>query len=518
MTNRFKTTGCTSTTFSSLTLDFNKFTYDRSTIIIPVKPKQKKDDDEKKSPKVDDRLRYPYPSKLVYDNTSDFIFKKQIACGGNGCVYLYTDSKDNTIALKVTNDSVEVDMVKDLEGCTTCDGSTKHGFKTCNIVQCRYLDQLHDGKQPIYFLLLPKMDGAVDETDIYDWKLIEHLKFILFCVYEFGCLYKRGLVYTDIKLANLLYKCTSKGVLEIVLGDIGSIIHKGDTGAMYTYPYCMTTSERGANDDDIVWGLCIMWCMLYDTQKGEIDKDTEKGEISSVWHWAEIVTPKYELSEKETRKRIKVMLAKVDQTFDIVAAIQSIRYGSENKQYNKLMKDMMITLITKETDEAAEEKRSTRSNPTNKLDYFFSMIATTLNMNPDKLGYTQKLKCTDTKSDFDDLDNYECGFNYIFANKDDATFITNMIDYCIKTNKYQYLFQLYKYSKNSKDKKMEYIDYAIKNRLFNLLVTLTDIYTMKYIKGKHPDKNIVDKINNIIMTNIPVTKVKVESDSWCTIM
>lgn len=78
------------------------------------------------------------------------------------------------------------------------------------------------------------------------------------------CLNKKGFPYTDIKLANTLYKCLDKNKFKVTLGDIGSICLSEYSG-ITTYPpweYKDNPSYVKCSNKQIVWGLGILLISL----------------------------------------------------------------------------------------------------------------------------------------------------------------------------------------------------------------------------------------------------------------
>ena len=78
------------------------------------------------------------------------------------------------------------------------------------------------------------------------------------------CLNNKGFPYTDIKLANTLYKCLNKGNFKVTLGDIGSIC-LSEYGGITTYPpweYRNNPADVKCSDKQIVWGLGVLLVSL----------------------------------------------------------------------------------------------------------------------------------------------------------------------------------------------------------------------------------------------------------------
>ena len=102
------------------------------------------------------------------------------------------------------------------------------------------------------------------------------------------CLLARNIMYTDIKPANTLYKCTGKGTIDILLGDVGDVfaLQDGETYGEYIstfpYPYKYERKDYPGEDDpnylhllepmtrdtaerQLVWGVaCFFFVMMTD--------------------------------------------------------------------------------------------------------------------------------------------------------------------------------------------------------------------------------------------------------------
>ena len=77
------------------------------------------------------------------------------------------------------------------------------------------------------------MHGSLDKL-VNKIDAITIIKIIKRIAYYLHCLYEKGLSYTDLKTANILFKCIDNKI-KIVLGDLGSICRNGENGSV-TYP------------------------------------------------------------------------------------------------------------------------------------------------------------------------------------------------------------------------------------------------------------------------------------------
>jgi len=111
------------------------------------------------------------------------------------------------------------------------------------------------------------------------------------------CLQKNGLSYTDLKPANVLYKCLTKHSIKITLGDIGSICDNGGENPA-SYPPWSRRKKNAAyiscDNVTMVWGCGIIFILLI------IDKMNIYDKFKDLLHWDTI--------EKSTKKNTDVFL------------------------------------------------------------------------------------------------------------------------------------------------------------------------------------------------------------------
>ncbi len=435
--NSYKTKVCTTITSSSIVLD--KFVYN---------DKMSADDiDRVEHPSTKKSL--PVLKQIQYNGsdhkTRTYEFIELITCGGNGCIIKYSniEDKNDSVALKVTTDIDEVQMIRTLDSCLNCTVD----FYSCNVVQARYFGKWG----PYHFILLPLMDGSLDRADLDKWTYKLQVQFISFITSELSCLYRKNLLYVDIKLANLLYKCVKNDVLEIVLGDIGSITQLGNPG-LATYPYCMRLGHN-TSDIDVVWGICVMWCMLYDNDSKKINKMWYHENINKLQPMGDDSDDSDESNESNFQKRFeefrKKMLAQVNATGRIIDEVNKTLKTNEkgtDQEFNKIKKFM--------------------------LGYMEDMIKNTSNVS--LLQFTNDL--FELMKDLYNIDtpNQEAINIFFTINKakadqrlDELTWIL------VKENKYKYLPYAFK---KGATQKQEYIDYAVKKGLFNTAVNLINSY------------------------------------------
>lgn len=174
---------------------------------------------------------------------------KRLGSGTFGEVYLYHDSSQHVfLAIKFTSDDSEnlISQALSTSGCNVLrakpanvpvqnpSGSTKFIFplfmEAAEGTLYKYRDQFL--KQP-YLVPLSPPDKKVAQTSQY-LTIAETLRVQMLCIYD----YKNEYVYTDLKPANVLYKCDNAGKLDSVrffLGDLGSALVDQGT-YISTYP------------------------------------------------------------------------------------------------------------------------------------------------------------------------------------------------------------------------------------------------------------------------------------------
>ena len=144
---------------------------------------------------------------IYYKNTL-FRNVKKIKEGGFGEIYLVHDDENSVIVKVPLEDFEEEPMVieKVLRGYT-------HDIIPYRVVYDQF-------KNP--FVVMQEANGTLYDllnsekiTNVFRQRVI---KFYTKAIYTF---YKDGLVFNDMKLDNLLYQCTDKG-LSLFFGDIGS--------------------------------------------------------------------------------------------------------------------------------------------------------------------------------------------------------------------------------------------------------------------------------------------------------
>lgn len=141
--------------------------------------------------------------------------KKSLGSGTFGEVYLYEIKIENSIKsvvvkkpLKGADPYEEPDILKNYMGDT----------KNCNhySVPIRSIEDQNGNP----FIIMQEANGMVNQIILDDRLKIKLIKFL---TKSLECYYKKGLLYTDLKTENILYKCRDEKI-EFYLGDIGSFV------------------------------------------------------------------------------------------------------------------------------------------------------------------------------------------------------------------------------------------------------------------------------------------------------
>lgn len=166
--------------------------------------------------------------------------------GGYGSVYRLSNAK-HQIALKTYNNHKD-DELKVLR-------LLNKKKIPCSVINSRLL-KLQD-KQ--YVTLMDIMEGSLDKAKLTSknrvpvWKRVcEHLQ----------CLNEHKLCYTDLKMLNILFRCTGNRTMEVVLGDVGGICEqKHAEQNASTYPPWEWRGTRGfplCYESTIVWQTGVL--------------------------------------------------------------------------------------------------------------------------------------------------------------------------------------------------------------------------------------------------------------------
>jgi serine/threonine protein kinase len=201
-------------------------------------------------------------------NDELFIFQRRIAFGAYGSVCEYKNEKNEYIIIKLSKNDDEEDLKQDIV--------ILNYMKHNNICDNIYVKSYIVSKSAI---IMDYMDDNLEKCV----NLPINQKILIFeeVVKHIYCLEKANLYYTDIKLQNILYKCNNDGSINIILGDIGSIVNgnvlKLKYGGIATYPPPefndgLVRLNRNINfritfNRSIVWSLGITFLVLFGINK-----------------------------------------------------------------------------------------------------------------------------------------------------------------------------------------------------------------------------------------------------------
>ena len=188
----------------------------------------------------------------VTGNTLRFV--KQIGQGGFGVVNLYAtyDNKQNII------DAIVIKKIatSSNDNEQSIVGFIKHHNIRCDILNARVLGVFGTH----IYILYPLYDGSLDDIRVQLIKLehTEKLKIINKILEQLVCLYRHGLLYTDLKLQNTLFKCNG-GNIDVCLSDLGGISIAGYiyTGTTYITFANSKYKTRPSNNITSVWNAII---------------------------------------------------------------------------------------------------------------------------------------------------------------------------------------------------------------------------------------------------------------------
>lgn len=192
----------------------------------------------------------PKKFKLDLYYKGEIMRKKKIIEGGYGRVYLF-ELGFHSVVIKVPKDDVyadeEIYIVKNLLP------------KKCN----QYPIPLKISKDQVgnNFILMQEANG--DLADIVN-KLEERLilKIILEVAKMSKCYLEKGIIYNDLKLENILYRCKDNN-MELFFGDLGSFCEEGEFGEGATYGAPETFDEYKVSQNTFLFSFGCFIASLY---------------------------------------------------------------------------------------------------------------------------------------------------------------------------------------------------------------------------------------------------------------
>ena len=210
--------------------------------------------------------------KIMYKKKEEFDKIKFLNKGVYGEVFKYSN-KNYEIAIKKfnSNKDSEIKIIRMLKKIKI----------PCNIINSKLLKYENE-----YMAAMDLMNGPLSEigNKLNNNNLLQIIKSIAKILL---CLENNKLSYTDLKTANILFKCIDNKNIKIVLGDIGSICQKGKQNAATWLPW-EARYLKGfprCNEESMVWGLGIVlfqllnfntdpfhWSKIYKLKTYEIQK------------------------------------------------------------------------------------------------------------------------------------------------------------------------------------------------------------------------------------------------------
>ena len=230
---------------------------------------------------------------FVYNNTT-LDRQKYISEGTYGKVYsIYNNRYKIAVKTYKNNDDEEIGIIQYLNSKKI----------PCNTINARVIIEKGYNKRNIISIMdymsgpLTLMNGKLLPVNIF--KVVRDIAI------HFDCLNRNGLIYTDIKSNNILFKCIDKQELKVVLGDLGGICKRGGTHVC-TYPPYESRFDRGivkCNEKTMVWGVGIITLELIGYNIGEFSwnviSDLSREDIN--YYINRFINP-----SKYTNKKIKL--------------------------------------------------------------------------------------------------------------------------------------------------------------------------------------------------------------------
>lgn len=173
-------------------------------------------------------------------------------------------TRNYEIAVKTYNDPLdtEIQLVNDLN---------KHGKNgVCNLINSTILNLNNKGRLS-KVCAMDIMDGTL--SNISNLTSIEDKLSIIGQLIEyFLCIKKNvgeSINYTDLKCANILYKCFKHKQMKLCIGDIGGLCNKWSGASTYPPPEFLDKHSMNCSESIVVWGLGVIFLELlnYDTKR-----------------------------------------------------------------------------------------------------------------------------------------------------------------------------------------------------------------------------------------------------------
>ena len=318
--------------------------------------------------KVEGRLELFDPDTLSFyyykkdDGSRIQLLKdKLISRGSYGSVYLLKDTEGENvnIALKEFRKNVdpEFDVLKKLE---------EHGV-TCNIMKARLLEisekdnkvepklvtvnELFNGTLgDLYYIENDAFNNSIPETDRPYLQIKNKVDMFKQLVEDLHCLASKGFYYTDLKSANVLYKCLDNGKFRVAFGDLGSLCHEEIKAhpAFTYYPPEGVDNINLCSEASVVWGLGILLLELIFLGKY---KDGNKL-LDESFYW---MSPKFPLDKYDNFMKELDKLSKGD----IMGESLQFKFNEPNQTTVLDLAKMMLTVEHKKRITVEHKKRIT---------------------------------------------------------------------------------------------------------------------------------------------------------------
>jgi len=216
---------------------------------------------------------------VVYYKDIQLEFRGAIGRGSYGNVFSYLipsgEYKDYMIAIKFfkNNNDKEIEIVQTL--------NTIEQIEDCNIIPSRIVEikepvSVDNNKANIMILVEGTLKNFQYDSNNPIIEIKTLYKIILNTIKLINCLKNKGYLYTDIKCANILYRCIDNDNIEIYLGDLGSIIKIGNKCSYSIYPYNIKRDNIDqyrnhiCDEKYIIYSIGCLFLKLYLNDTGRI--------------------------------------------------------------------------------------------------------------------------------------------------------------------------------------------------------------------------------------------------------
>jgi len=192
-------------------------------------------------------------------------FTKKLGEGSSGHVYKLEDNKMKvSIAVKFGKNDEET-LIAEALNRSNCNvlrvkaigKPIINSLDNSKLENFGYFMDLADGTLRNYVIRKVKSGEGITFEEMIN--IVETIRKQIVCIYELNNNY----VYTDIKLENILYKCTRDNVV-FILGDLGSAIPDARNRYLATYPPFefkrgrFILDSENKKDNAMAWGLGIL--------------------------------------------------------------------------------------------------------------------------------------------------------------------------------------------------------------------------------------------------------------------